>query len=80
MHTFQINSQINENGLLSIKLPQEWANKQVNVLLVLEALQSSLKHVEPTNLALAFELLTQLPSDFMNERVDETPQCREEWL
>ncbi|ALG69230.1 hypothetical protein [Beggiatoa leptomitoformis] len=73
MHTFQVNSQINENGLLSIKLPQEWANQQVNVLLVLEILQNSLKQPEPTN-------LTQLPDDFMNERMSDVPQSREEWL
>lgn len=30
MHTFQINSHINENGILSIKLPKEWAEKDVN--------------------------------------------------
>lgn len=46
--------------VLSIKLPQEWANKEVNVLLVLEALQNSLKQPEPANLTQAFELLTQL--------------------
>jgi hypothetical protein len=80
MYTFQVSSQINENGLLSIKLPQEWANQQVNVLLVLEALQNSLKQPEPANLTRAFELLTQLPDDFMNERTSDAPQSREEWL
>gem|GEM_PF-2719500 len=27
MHTFQINSHINENSVLSVKLPKEWAEK-----------------------------------------------------
>ena len=38
MHAFQVNSHINENGILSIKLPKEWAEKDVNVVLVLEFL------------------------------------------
>ena len=33
MHAFQINSQINENGILSVKLPKEWAEKDANVVL-----------------------------------------------
>ena len=39
MHTFQLNSHINENGILSVKLPEEWAEKDVNVVLILESLQ-----------------------------------------
>lgn len=31
MQTFQINSHINENGILSVKLPKELAEKDVNV-------------------------------------------------
>lgn len=38
MHTFQMNSHISENGILSVTLPKEWAKQQVNVLLVLEPL------------------------------------------
>jgi len=38
MQTFQVNSHINENGILSVKLPKEWAEKDVNVVLVLEFL------------------------------------------
>ena len=36
MQTFQVNSHINENGILSVKLPKEWAEKDVNVVLDLE--------------------------------------------
>lgn len=79
MHTFQVNSHISENGVLSIKLPREWAGKEVNVLLVLEALQG-LQEVMPNSLTQAFDLLTQMPDDFMNERLDHLPQPREEWL
>ena len=46
MHTFQVNSHINENGVLSIKLPKEWAKKDVNVVLVLEFL-NQLKESAP---------------------------------
>jgi hypothetical protein len=30
MHAFQINSQINENGILSVKLPKELTEKDLN--------------------------------------------------
>ena len=30
-------------------------------------------------LATAFELLTEMPDDFMNERIDDLPQDREAW-
>lgn len=79
MHTFQVNSHVSENGVLSIKLPREWADKEVNVLLVLEALQN-LQEAKPNTLTPAFDLLTQMPDDFMNERSDQLPQAREEWL
>ncbi len=46
MHTFQVNSHINENSVLSVKLPKEWAEKDVNVVLVLELL-SQLKESAP---------------------------------
>ncbi|MGB4498802.1 MAG: hypothetical protein WBI40_08880 [Methylococcaceae bacterium] len=38
MHTFQMNSHVSENGVLSVTLPKEWAKQRVNVLLVLEPL------------------------------------------
>jgi len=81
MHTFQLNSHVNENGILSVKLPKEWAEQDVNVLLVLEFL-NKLKESTPekTSLAAAFDLLTQLPDDFMSQRQDDLPQVREEWL
>lgn len=81
MHTFQMNSHINENGILSIKLPKEWAEKDVNVLLVLEFL-NKFKETMPKkeNLAAAFNLLSEMPDDFMTHRQDELPQEREEWL
>lgn len=80
MHTFQLNSHINENGILSVKLPQEWAEKEVNVLLVLEFLTQFKTPAKKESLASAFDLLTQMPTDFMTERVDDLPQEREEWL
>ena len=46
MQTFQINSHISENGILSVKLPIEWAEKEVNVVLVLEFL-NQLKQSKP---------------------------------
>ena len=33
MHTFQINSYIKEDGILSVKLPKEWSENDVNVVL-----------------------------------------------
>ena len=56
MHTFQINSHINENGILSVKLPKEWAEKDVNVVLVLEFLnQLQESNPKKESLAAAFE-------------------------
>lgn len=78
MYTFQMNSQVSENGILSIKLSQEWFNKEVNVLLVLESPQNFIEP-ESISLAAAFDLLTQMPDDFMTERQDDLPQSREEW-
>lgn len=74
MHTLQLNSHINENGILSIKMPQEWAEKDVNVLVVLELLDQPKE-----NLSIAFDLLSQMPEDFMLQRQDDLPQERDEW-
>ena len=81
MQTFQINSHISENGILSVKLPIEWAEKEVNVVLVLEFL-NQLKQSKPQeeNLAAVFDLLAQMPEDFMAHRDDSLPQDRDEWL
>ena len=81
MHAFQINSHINENGILSVKLPKEWAEKDVNVVLVLEFL-NPLQESKPQeeSLAAAFDLLAQMPEDFMTQRQDDLPQERDEWL
>jgi hypothetical protein len=81
MHTFKTHSHINENGVLSVKLPKEWAEKDVNVLLVLEFL-NQFKEPEPEkqSLAAAFDLLAEMPEDFMVQRQDEPPQERSEWL
>ena len=81
MHTFQINSHVNENGILSVKLPKEWAEKDVNVVLVLEFL-NQLIDAKPKkeSLATAFDLLAQMPEDFMRHRQDDIPQERDEWL
>ena len=81
MQTFQVNSHINENGVLSVNLPKERAEKDVNGVLVLEFL-NKLKESKPKkeNLAAAFNLLAQMPEDFMLQRHDDLPQEREEWL
>lgn len=81
MQTIQVSSLINEHGVLSINLPKEWAEKDVNVVLVLECL-NKLKDAKPKkeSLAGAFDLLTQMPDDFMLQREDDLPQEREEWL
>lgn len=81
MHTFQLNSHVNENGILSVKLPKEWAEKDVNVLLVLEFLNKLNESTpEKTSLAAAFDLLAQMPDDFMTQRQDDLPQARDEWI
>lgn len=53
----------------------------MNVVLVLEFL-NKLKKSKPQkeSLAGAFDLLTQMPEDFMLHRQDDLPQEREEWL
>jgi hypothetical protein len=81
MHTFQINSHVNENGILSVKLPKEWAEKDVNVVLVLEFL-NQLQESKPNkeNLATASDLLAQMPEDSMTHRQNDLPQERDEWL
>jgi virulence-associated protein VagC len=63
----------------SVNLPKEWAEKDVNVVLVLEFL-NKLNETKPIKerLAGAFDLLTQLPDDFMENRVNDLPQEREE--
>lgn len=81
MQTIQVSSHINEHGVLSVNLPKEWAEKDVNVVLVLEFL-NKLKDIKPKkeNLTAAFNLLAQMPDDFMLQREDDLPQEREEWL
>lgn len=74
MHTFQVSSHVNESGVLSIKLPKEWAEQDVNVLLVQEPLQ----HKE--SLAAAFDLLAEMPEDFMSHYQDSLPQARGDGL
>lgn len=68
MHTFQISSHVNENSILSVKLPKEWAEKNVNAVLVLESLDVPQTAHPPGNLAAAFDLLAQMPEDFMEHR------------
>lgn len=79
MQTIQVSSHINKNGILSIHLPKEWAETDVNVVLVLELL-NKLKETESKkeSLANAFDLLTEMPEDFMLERDNHLPQEREE--
>lgn len=81
MQTFQVNSQINENGILSVKLPKEWAKKDVSVVLVLEFLNQLKEAKQQENsLATAFDLLAQMPDDFMTNRQDDLPQKRADWI
>ncbi|MGR8940624.1 MAG: hypothetical protein ACU83P_03440 [Gammaproteobacteria bacterium] len=72
MHTFKTHFHVNENGILSVKLPKEWAEKDVNVLVVLEFL-NQLKEPAPEKqgLAAAFDLLAEMPEDFMCQRQNE---------
>jgi hypothetical protein len=78
---FSSNSHINENGVLSVKLPKEWAEQDVNVVLVLEFLiQLKESRQKKESLAAAFDLLAQMPEDFMSYRQDDFPQERDEWL
>jgi len=66
---------------LSVKLPKEWAEKDVNVVLVLEFLNQLIDDKpKKESLATAFDLLAQMPEDFMRHRQDDTPQERDEWL
>lgn len=74
MHTFQTNSHANENGRLSVKLSKEWAKKDVNVVFVLEFLNPSQEPAPSESLAAAFDLLAQMPDDFMGQRQDDLPQ------
>ena len=46
MQMFQVNSHINENGVLSVNLPKKWTEKDVNVVLILEFL-NKLKESKP---------------------------------
>lgn len=76
MQTFQINSHINENGIFSVKLPKEWAEKDVNVILVVKFL-NQLKESNPQkeSLAAAFDLLAQMPEDLITHRQDNLPEA-----
>ncbi|MDD5268935.1 MAG: hypothetical protein PHO08_17710 [Methylococcales bacterium] len=66
---------------MSVKLPKEWAEKDVNVVLVLEFL-NELQESKPQkeSLSAAFDLFPQMPEDFMTNRQDDLPQERDEWL
>lgn len=67
--------------MLSVKLPKEWAEQDVNVVLVLEFLiQLKESRQKKESLAAAFDLLAQMPEDFMSYRQDDFPQERDEWL
>ncbi len=75
MHTLQLESHIDTQGFLRLKLPREWANQDVNVVVVLE---KKAVQVQPQGLEAAFELLATLPDDFMQDgRHDSLPQERE---
>lgn len=75
MQTFQINSHNNENGILSVKLPKKIGWIVAYVVLVLEFL-NQLQESKPQkeSLAAAFDLLAQMPKDFMTHRQDDLPQ------
>lgn len=77
MHTVQVESHIDKQGFLRLKLPQEWADQDVNVVVVLEKKAIPLVSKKP-NLVQAFELLAEMPDDFMLDgRQDSLPQERE---
>lgn len=75
MHSIHLTSHTNKNGLLTVQLPQEWAEQEVDVVLKLE------KPAEQgESLAQAFDLLANMTDDFMSIRPeDTTPQTREDW-
>ncbi len=69
MHTFQMNSHVSENGVLSVTLPKEWAKQQVNVLLVLESqTPPSFSIVQPSKNKRFFETLC-LDNDFADDEL-----------
>lgn len=72
MHSIHLTSHTNKNGLLTVQLPQEWAEQEVDVVLKLEKPAEQGK-----SLAQAFDLLTNMPNDFMSMgREDTAPQMR----
>ena len=70
MHTFQMNSLVSENGILSVTLPKEWAKQNVNVLLVLEPQiqPPSFSIVQPAKNKRFFETLC-LDNDFADDEL-----------
>ena len=63
-------------------MPKEWAEKDVNVVLVLEFL-NQLQESKPKKKVWPPPLLTcshKMPEDFMAHRQDDLPQERDEWL
>ncbi|WP_353570726.1 hypothetical protein [Candidatus Albibeggiatoa sp. nov. BB20] len=80
MHSVQLETHIDKQGLLKLQLPNEWANQDVNVILVLEKKTTPVAPPKQ-DLSSAFELLTTMPDDFMQDgREDTLPQEREALL
>lgn len=63
----------------AVRIPKEFRLEGAEVEIFKRGDELVLKP-KPTNLGVAFRLLGQMPSDFMQEgRVDEQPQERESW-
>jgi len=79
MYSMQLESHIDKQGCLKLQLPEDWADANVNVVVVVE--KKDLPDNATTNLNAAFELLSSMPDDFMkNDRQDNLPQEREALL
>jgi len=77
MQQMQFISKIDKDGNLKIPLPQEWAEKKVSIILLVELLTVT---ESQNSLFPAFEILASMPDDFMqNGREDSLPQQRENW-
>jgi hypothetical protein len=65
----------------SKELPEFEAQEVLDFVVFLKQKLKTNQDAKPKKetLTTAFELLTQMPDDFMNERIDDLPQDREAW-
>jgi len=65
----------------SKELPEFEAQEVLDFVAFLKQKLKTNQETKPKkeSLAAAFELLSQMPEDFMNDRVDDLPQDREAW-